>query len=621
MRLPSRVLIFASCFCLLTDGMLRVHAQNDSGFSYVEIKVVDPDGKPVADVEVDVDLDNMQFPMPTDDEGIISLNVPSGPGSRLRVNVKHSDFVATSKAWSGGDSIPESVTLKLEKGIAIGGLVHDDNGEPLEGAKVLTSSAVTNGRMVVMQSDEIAITDSEGRWNAQVKDSPDGKFLLKLAHEDCVTQNSFRQLATWEELKQLDHVLTLARGIELRGTVTSPDGEPISGAIVYLGSSRYIGSQDKEKNTATTDEAGEYRFGNAPSGTQVMTVSADGWAPALQSTQVKRDMDAVDFQLEQGKTIRVRVTDPDGLPLEGVGIAADEWRGHRSLPQSLYRGQTDEDGVWENDSMPADQMRFDLFKRGHLSSRNNMLSASDDPHTIVMQWPLSVSGKVVDAESGLPIEKFNIVGGIDWGNGQQVHWERYNQREGANGKFSFEFDEPREGHYLRIEADGYRPAVSRKLLDDEGEVRLSFELEEGTGPSGTVLTPDGKPAVGAEFLIATPQEQVMIYNGHAQQHEGRPTSKADAAGKYQLPFIGAEPTKVVCRHESGYAQIDGNKLEQSPDITLTEWGSVEGIMLEGDQPIANERVQLHYNQIWVQNAPRCALELLRGNGLRREVSN
>ena len=592
-------------------------AQGDSGFKYIEVKVVDSDGKPLPDVEVDVKIDSMAFPMPTDDEGIISLNVPGGSNSRLRINVKHADYVAETVSWRGGDSIPGEYTVKLAKGVPIGGIVHDENGQPIEGVEIHTQISQmapgSTSNRVTSDSVQLAQSDEQGRWTAQVKETPKKKLALKLAHEDYLSHTSFAARASWDELKQLDHVLTLEDGLQVIGTVTDPDGDPIDGAILYIGQHRY--ENDREKKTTRTDAEGRYRFTNAQLSSRtasplmgadsiVVTVAAEHWAPELRLVKVESDMESVDFQLQPGKSLKFLVTDVDDVPIAGARVVANQWRQYQTLPQSLYDSSTNDEGIWQSDSLPADPVYFSISKQGYMQAEAQNIGADGQQHKLVMQWPLLVSGKVVDAESGLPLETFNVVQGIDWGNNnQQIHWERYNIKQGRDGKYRTEFNYPRAGHYVRIEAEGYRPNVSRMIRNEEGEVTVNFQMEEGTGPSGVVTTVDGKPAASAELLVATPAEPIHVYNGHAQQHQGRPTAETDEQGKYQLPFFDSGDIKLVCRHESGYAILTGKELEASANITLSAWATLQGRAMVGDQPLRDETIQLYFQRAYVHDGP------------------
>ena len=47
-----------------------------------------------------------------------------------------------------------------------------------------------------------------------------------------------------------------------------------------------------------------------------------------------------------------------------------------------------------------------------------------------------------------------------------------------------------KGRRLRVEADGYMPAVSRVIGDDEDDPVINFVLHEGAGISGVVHLPD-----------------------------------------------------------------------------------------------------------------------------------
>lgn len=595
-----------SCFLLVVCsdqivGLLR--AQEEGGFKYIEITVVDPDDNPVPGAAVEVSIDGMQFPMPSNGKGKLSLNVPSGPNSRLNVQVKHEDYASVGIFWQGSDTIPSEYTLKLSPGVQIGGIVQDEEGQPIEGVKVEGATLTNSSGVAVLRPQlggELATTDKAGRWQITTADDHSLTLMLKLSHEDFLSTDSYDHQPTWQQLRSLEHVLQMKKGIQLHGKVVDTEGTPIVGALISLGSDRYMVGHQQQR----TDAEGKYHFRNVEAGAQLATICALGKAPEMQLVEIQKDIEPVDFTLQSGKTIKVRVTDPDGLPLAGIGIAGDDWRGNRTLPNEIYRGTTDEKGIWQCDSMPDDQVSFDLFARGQMSSRDNGLTAREEPHTIVMQWPLLVTGKVVDAESGLPIEKFQVVRGIFWGSGnEQIHWERYNLIEGRDGKYEIEFTEPRAGHHVRIEAPGYRPGVSRLLKNDEGEVRVNFSLEEGKGPSGIVKTPAGQPAEGATLHIAIGGEGLYFHDGLRESNRQTPNANTAADGTFALPFLD-DRFELVCLHESGWAQLDQSQLVDEVEIQLQPFSIVEGKVVEGSTPLANENVVLHFNDPYERDAPR-----------------
>ncbi len=599
-----------SCFCgtvfsvFLATGWLSgsVLAQGDSGFKYLEVTVVGPDEKPMAGVAVDVKIDGMEFAMPTDDEGKISLNAPGGAKSRLQLSVKHEGFVGVLVSWQGGKSFPEEFSIPLAKGEPVGGVVRDEQGEPVEGVKIesrVPGSTASDGKLRPLLSGHLATTDAAGRWQILMETGSETLLFLKPSHDEYRKYAFLGVPANWEELKSLEHVLVIEKGINLQGKVTNVEGEAIVGALVFMGNNRW----GNDKQEIKTDAEGKYRFGNVAAGSPLVTVSAKGWAPVVRTVSTSKEMEPVDFQLERGKSIRILVTDAQDEPIAEVGVAVESWRGHETLPQEIYRGKTDRDGIWQLESMPAGEVKFSLFKRGHMSVRNTMLAASEETHTIVLPWALVVSGKVVDAESGLPLEKFEVVQGIDWGNARQAtHWDRYNVKTGADGKYRTEFSEPRAWHFVRIEADGYRPGVSRVLRDNEGKVTIHFEMEEGTGPSGVVKTPEGKPAVGAKLLVATPEEGLYCNNGNVQTNRQKPPATTDEEGKYVLPFLD-EGFVLICLHESGWARLSEKQVGKAREIELHAWSQVEGTLLEGKEPVVGERVRLYFNQRYVRGVP------------------
>ena len=65
---------------------------------------------------------------------------------------------------------------------------------------------------------------------------------------------------------------------------------------------------------------------------------------------------------------------------------------------------------------------------------------------------------------------------------------------------------------MRIEADGYQPAISREFKDDEGSVTCDFSLDKGKTMNVTVRLPDGKPAAGAKARLCPEKPGKSVNN-------------------------------------------------------------------------------------------------------------
>ena len=469
-------------------------AQDASDIKFVEVTVVDPDGKPLPGAEVDVLVDDMEFAISTNDQGKTSLNVPDKDNTQIHIRVKHPLYAVDEASWRSGLSISDKLTIKLEQGIPIGGLVHDERGQPIEGVRILARATDTPSNNVIAEfSNQLATTDSQGRWQVRVKQKASSRLQLKLVHDEHLSFASYSQPATWKQLQKLDHVLILVRGIELTGRVTDPDGNPIGGAFVGLGNSRY----NSNKLETETDVEGNYHFGNVPKGKTTMTICAEGWAPQLHTVAASHGMESVDYQLQRGRTIRIFLADPEGKPIARAGLIPDSWRGQETLPMHLYRGTTDDEGHWESISMPTDEVQFDVFALGYMYLSNEKLVAREEPYEIVLDQRLMVFGKVTDAKTGQPLEKFDMFRGTARGNGNsQVRWVPFDKRilmdfVPGSGKYQMHFGSQRDGNYVRIEADGYRPEVSRPISSDEGHITIDFEMKKADDSSGIATTPDG----------------------------------------------------------------------------------------------------------------------------------
>lgn len=597
---------FQSAFLLTLLVLLGQASANAQGFRYMEVTVVDADGKPMADVAVDIDVGGMAFPMPTDEEGIVSFNVPEK--GRTKVSIKHDGFLAQGVSWNEGEKVPDTFTFPMKKGVPIGGIVHDEQGQPVEGVKIEgimiidgSSDLPGGGKVVPYIGGEIATTDKDGQWKLNSAPEEKVELQLRFTHPQYVSDLGYSYRGgTWEELRSLEKVVVMDKGISVAGTVTDPDGKPVASAKVGLGTD-YIQSN----MMATTDGEGKYVLSNMNPGPNTLTVFSNNFAPQMRQVSVSKEMMPEDFELKPGKPVTFVVTDPDGKPVPGVGIAADTWQSCRALMSLATRGSTDAEGKWTWQHAPDELVQSDLFCRGWMSVRGKEFGPQADPHKITMNKAIKVTGKVVDAVTGVPVPKFSALQGQKWDNSNQpVYWERYNTTEGTDGNFTMEFDEPREGgHLVRVEAVGYRPGISREFKDSEGSIELEFKLVKGIGPTGVIKNPDGSPAEGVQVVMSLVENQQAYIRNGLKDDQDSISTKTDAEGKFELPYPETEYL-LTCIGNGGWTQVEGIADSKPLDLTLQPWAVVEGKFLRGDQPIGNQEIRLYFQDPYVQNKPR-----------------
>jgi cytochrome oxidase Cu insertion factor (SCO1/SenC/PrrC family) len=95
-----------------------------------------------------------------------------------------------------------------------------------------------------------------------------------------------------------------------------------------------------------------------------------------------------------------------------------------------------------------------------------------------------------------------------------------------------------------------------------------------------VLTPDGKPAVGALAVMAPKGCNVTVYDGvRFDDNAGYQRSTADKDGKLHFTLAATRPSMVVVLHDSGYAQV--KPPFGSTTIRLQPWCRIEGSILSG----------------------------------------
>lgn len=173
---------------------------------------------------------------------------------------------------------------------------------------------------------------------------------------------------------------------------------------------------------------------------------------------------------------------------------------------------------------------------------------------------IQVSGRVLDAKTGLPIKsKVHVVAAS--ANTRTIQsgefgWQNHLRKSFDGGAIDFRMKRGYSQTIVRIDADGYRPFVTPIVQKNEPMTQDFILHPESI--QGIVLTPDGKPAVDAEVAISTWTLELNVKAGKIEpgynwKDFGRSVVKTDSNGRFILP-AEIDPLTVVATHSTGYAQ-------------------------------------------------------------------
>src|SRR5690606_14122040 len=107
------------------------------------------------------------------------------------VRVRHEGHAAMAVAWRGGEEIPDKVTIPLTKGKTFGGIVHNEQGQPIKGVVVSgimlfdkRRGLIPDGEVAPFLDGEFSKTDQEGRWQCSMGPDLAGEFQFGFSHPD-----------------------------------------------------------------------------------------------------------------------------------------------------------------------------------------------------------------------------------------------------------------------------------------------------------------------------------------------------------------------------------------------------------------------------------------------------
>jgi hypothetical protein len=313
----------------------------------------------------------------------------------LRIWVTKEDHVGLFAQWWPEEEpverpIPKEFTFRLAKGTKVGGIVRNDEGQPIADAKVevclrssggLTFDPVPN--MWLSTGDKAVRTDAEGRWSLTNAPERDTDILLLLTHSDYVSDETWgglqgEQGVTTKALLDGSATIVMHDGIAVTGTVTDPAGKPVPDAMIVWGDDPYFqwGSQETR-----TDKEGKYRIPPMRNGLLTVTMVAENFAPQQQKIELPAQAVA-NFQLTAGESLRIHFIDEVGAPVPEVSVLIRRWRGnaglfnikHPNVLDSKIPRQASKDGLFDWSWAPSDEISLSFYKEGFRQVQQDVIA-------------------------------------------------------------------------------------------------------------------------------------------------------------------------------------------------------------------------------------------------------
>lgn len=550
----------------------------------LEGRVVDPDGKPLADAEVSssggfgLGLGTFSrhadaAPETTGPDGRFVLR-DLARGERVDVEVKHAGY---TDGGAQGVELPqeEPLTVVLQPASTLSGVVLAAGGEPLQAQVMIVGEPQTG--QPFSRTVSRATSDEDGRF--VLEDVAPGRLTLSATARGYQSYEQSGVVVEPGEDRD-DLRVVMQPGAVITGHVTDAGGAPLPGASVsLLDSGQRFGFGSSQ--SATTDADGLYRMDGVAPGEHSLAADHPQQVRAVRDLTVTLGDNRLDFRLERGLSVSGRVVDAGGAPVAGARVSLGTGDG----VQSFFSGDgqvSDDAGAFTFDGVEPGSYRLTAQKEGYAPGFGGapvvVAAAPVRDVEVRLERGAVVRGHLLGVELADLAEARVIAAKLTSQNRlpaiSSVDFE---------GAFRIEGLAPGDWSLLAVLGDSV-PAVKKEITIEPGQRELVVDLDLGGGGavlSGRVLLGD-EPLAGS-FVSLTGREQAAVGFGRTD-HQGRFEIRGLENGTYRLQVAGM----------GGFQQYS-QEVEIAGDRDLEvriPAAPIAGVVLGGGGPIEGAEVYL-----------------------------
>ncbi len=384
------------------------------------------------------------------------------------------------------------------------------------------------------------------------------------------------------------YVLKVPRGSRIGGVVQDESGQPVAGAGIQIscyGTGDYSGREFQRERpglpgddaVATTDSAGHWTFGSAPTnGDFHITVTHPGFptanfqndddprmspGPATLKLDELHDGKAV-LVLKAGLTLRGVVTDENGYPVAGAKVGLGGF-----FPES-HTVATESDGSFALSALPAGEHSVTITADRFAPQRIQVQMASNTAPLAVQLKPGAVLRLRVLDEAGSPIPNASV-GLEQWQGPNTLGWGGSTDSGGC-----LEWNSaPLEPISFSVLKDGYFTSRNVTLIANGQEHTVT--LHPQLTVAGRVTDAQTKQPIASFKAIPDPNRIQTAYG---------------ANGQFELTFTEFSQPLVVRIEADGYESatsqpLDASAVNMTCDFELKRnlpTNAIEGVVLLPD---------------------------------------
>ena len=526
----------------------------------------------------------------TDENGLFEV-LDVEPGTDYIIVADHADFapkeVAMVEVRKDEQTYEE---IRLEAGYTVLGYVHDDGGQPVEGAELRLVDLL----FAQLPSDDArvdamtATTDIEGHYRFEHVAA--GMRSLTVTKEGFGAQTA-NNLSVGGEVPTVARDFILQPGFAIAGQVVSPSRQPVANAKI-----RAI-SYDSGRNSSgfgTSDDDGNFHIPDLAEGSYSLVADAPGWGTARLNRIEAGDTGVLVEMIQQGTVMGRVLTESGSQPVSDFNvfvrvIIPNSTVYGRRAGKTEVRGSAD--GSYEIGGLDKGQYVVEAVAPGYAPSYSETFEIEQGLVTSDIVVRVSpgglLRGRVLSGATGEPLEGARITThdniyvrhaliDVLGGAVPRTTTDRTAVTD-ANGEFELSNLWP-DVYQIQVAHPDHMLLIRKDIRVNGGGAETNLgdiRLDVGGGVTGTVYDHTGQPLANATVsLSGNPQDPTAFYQARTDA-QGRYTLRNAVPGQYRLhatrPYDQSNPFGAIIDMNTSQVTINvTNAGTVNQDLSIGE---------------------------------------------------